>query len=92
MRYAITKEGIITDIIICDSDEVAREFGAIPSYEGATIGAPYSPPPDPPTPEERLAQLESENALLKAQLQAQSDRSDFIEDCIAEMAMQVYAE
>lgn len=40
----------------------------------------------------RISELESENAILKAQLQAQTDRSDFIEDCIAEMAMQVYAE
>lgn len=38
------------------------------------------------TPEE----LAAENKLLKAQLQAQSDRADFIEDCIAEMAVQVY--
>ena len=29
-----------------------------------------------------------ENA--KAQIAAQSDRADFVEDCIAEMAMQVY--
>lgn len=29
-------------------------------------------------------------ALLKAQLQAQTERSDFIEDCIAEMAGVVY--
>lgn len=36
--------------------------------------------------------LQAENKLLKAQLQAQSDRADFIEDCIAEMAMQVYKE
>ena len=34
--------------------------------------------------------LAEENKLLKAQLQAQTDRSDFIEDCIAEMATQVY--
>jgi hypothetical protein len=34
--------------------------------------------------------LVSENKLLKAQLQAQTDRSDFIEDCIAEMATVVY--
>lgn len=32
------------------------------------------------------------NSLLDAQVQAQTERSDFIEDCIAEMAMQVYAE
>lgn len=40
-----------------------------------------------PTVEEELRQ---ENKLLKAQLQAQTERSDFIEDCIAEMATQVY--
>lgn len=34
--------------------------------------------------------LTDENKLLKAQIQAQTDRSEFIEDCIAEMAMQVY--
>lgn len=38
------------------------------------------------------AELEAENKLLRAQLQAATDRQDFIEDCIAEMAMQVYAE
>lgn len=38
------------------------------------------------------AELEQENKLLKAQLNAVTERSDFIEDCIAEMAMQVYAE
>ena len=37
-----------------------------------------------------IEELAEENKLLKAQLQAQSDRSDFIEDCIAEMAIQVY--
>lgn len=32
----------------------------------------------------------SDIELLKAQIQAISDRNDFIEDCIAEMAMEVY--
>lgn len=34
--------------------------------------------------------LIQENKLLKAQLQAQTERSDFIEDCIAEMAGVIY--
>lgn len=38
------------------------------------------------------AELEAENKMLRAQLQAATDRQDFLEDCIAEMAMQVYAE
>ena len=32
----------------------------------------------------------SDIELLKAQIQAIGDRNDFIEDCIAEMAMEVY--
>lgn len=36
------------------------------------------------------AELEAENKMLRAQLQAATDRQDFIEDCIAEMAGVVY--
>lgn len=32
-----------------------------------------------------------EITLLRAQIQALSDRNDFMEDCIAEMAMLIYA-
>ena len=45
-----------------------------------------------PTPEPALDALQAENKLLKAQLKAQTDRADFIEDCIAEMAVKVYEE
>ena len=44
----------------------------------------------PSSPLPSLDQLTEENRLLRAQIQAQSDRGDFLEDCIAEMAMQVY--
>ena len=37
-----------------------------------------------------VEQLQQENKLLKAQLKAQTERSDFIEDCIAEMAGVIY--
>ena len=50
----------------------------------AAIPAPVVPPTN--------EELEQENKLLRAQIQAAVDRQDFIEDCIAEMAMQVYAE
>lgn len=43
--------------------------------------------PEKPT---TIDDLKQENKLLKAQLKAQTDRSDFIEDCIAEMAGVVY--
>ena len=91
MEYLIIDDGLIVNIIIADS-EFASSIGAKPFYDGATIGASYSPPPPPPADSERIEALETENALLKAQLQAQTERSDFIEDCIAEMAMQVYAQ
>lgn len=61
--------------------------------------AVYSPATDKTYPigaffvevEDETAALRAENKLLKAQVQAQTERSDFIEDCIAEMAGVVYA-
>lgn len=40
----------------------------------------------------KLVESEKENKLLKAQVSAATERSDFIEDCIAEMAVQVYSD
>ena len=92
MNYCIVNaDGIIENIIVCESDEVAAQFGAVASYDGAAIGESYNPPPPPPTTEERVAALEAENKLLKEQVSAQSDQMDFYEDCIAEMATVVYA-
>ena len=39
----------------------------------------------------RIKELEEENTLKTAQIQALSDRNDFLEDCIAEMAGVIYA-
>lgn len=92
MNYCIVDaDGIIENIIVCESDEAAAQFGAVASYDGAAIGEAYSPPPPPPTTEERVAALEAENKLLKEQVSAQSDQAEFYEDCIAEMAAVVYA-
>ena len=67
MNYCIVNaDGIIENIIVCESDEVAAQFGAVASYDGAAIGAAYSPPP-PPTTEERLAALEAASDRLDAQ-------------------------
>lgn len=41
-------------------------------------------------PSNSLEQLINENTLLKAQVKAQSERSDFIEDVISELATQLY--
>lgn len=92
MNYCIVNaDGIIENIIVCESDEVATQFGAVASYDGAAIGESYNPPPPPPTTEERVAALEAENKLLKEQVSAQADQAEFYEDCIAEMATVVYA-
>lgn len=51
MKYCIVEDGTIANMIICDSDEIAAEFGAVPGYSGAAIGQPYSPPEPEPEPE-----------------------------------------
>lgn len=95
MNFCITNsDGIIENIIVCEDEATAAAFGAVPSYDGASIGTAYEPPapPDPePTTEDRVAALESENKTLKAQVSAQSEQMDFYEECIAEMASVVYA-
>lgn len=68
MNYCIVNpNGIIDNIIVCESDEVAAQFGAVASYDGAAIGEAYNPPPPPPTTEERLAALEAASDRLDAQ-------------------------
>ena len=68
MDYLIITDNIITNIIVCASDEAAAQFGAVPSYDGARIGEPYDPPPEPepeptaPTLDERVTALETEKA------------------------------
>ena len=49
MRYAIVDENnIIVNIIICDTDDIAAQFGAIPVREDLGIGEAYQPPaPEP---------------------------------------------
>ena len=60
-------------------------------YDDRT-GTFYQPGWEPPeSPEQKIIRLEQENSMLKAQVKAVSDRNDFIEDCIAEMAIQVYS-
>ena len=44
MNYLIVESEIITNIIVCESEEIAAKFGAVPSYEGAMIGDKYNPP------------------------------------------------
>lgn len=60
--------------------------GLVAQRTQAEMDADFDALPAPePTAEEK------ERKLLKAQIQALSDRNDFLEDCVAEMAGIVYA-
>ena len=68
MKFCILSDDIITNIIVCDSDEIAAQFGAVPSYEGARIGDPYDPPPDPDPEPKEVEQLRAQVADLQNQI------------------------
>lgn len=55
MRFLMIENGIISNVIVADSD-FAAQVGALPYYDGASIGSPYSPPPGPPTESQLLGQ------------------------------------
>lgn len=65
MDYLLITDNTITNIIVCDDDQTAASFGAVPWYEGARIGDTYSPPPPPepdPTLDDRVSTLEATKA------------------------------
>lgn len=65
MNYCIVNpDGIIKNIIVCESDEVAAQFGAVASYDGAAIGEAYSPPPLPPTQLDRVEAQATYTAMM----------------------------
>lgn len=68
--------------------EIKAEDGVVVNM---TAGTAPDPEPEPPTTDERVEKLESENKLLREQVSAQADQAEFYEECIAEMAAIVYA-
>lgn len=65
MNYCIVNaDGIIENIIVCESDKVAAQFGAVASYDGAAIGEAYSPPPPPPTQLDRVEAQATYTAMM----------------------------
>lgn len=81
--YKLYHDNEYVNTIVCSPDDIsaiALMYGYTYKLEIKDTDTPLSP----------IEQLQQENKLLKAQLQAQTDRSDFIEDCIAEMAGVVY--
>ena len=87
-------QGNYFDKPLCDERGICRYKlvnGRTVERTQEEMDADYVPPEVKPTDAERILQLESEKKLLTAQVQALSDRNDFMEDCIAEMATIVYA-
>lgn len=65
MNYCIVNaDGIIENIIVCESDKIAAQFGAAPSYDGAAIGEAYNPPPPPPTQLDRVEAQATYTAMM----------------------------
>lgn len=58
----LNDDNIVENIIVCESDDIAAQFNAIPSYNSAKIGDTYNPPvieepPPEPTDTEILNKL-----------------------------------
>lgn len=65
MRYAIVDENSnITNIIICESDEIAAQFGAIPVCEDLGPGDEYAAPIPEPEPVPEATQLDRIEAQI----------------------------
>lgn len=65
MNYLVVEDDIIVNIIVCDSDEEAENFGAIPFYNGASIGDKYNPPIE----EEKLKKIQQSKIDLALYLE-----------------------
>lgn len=91
--WAVIHDGMETPNFPFGEVEVAKINGVmtVNKWTAGTIPEPEPEPELEPTTEERVAALEAENKLLKEQVSAQADQAEFYEDCIAEMAMVVYA-
>ena len=103
MRYAIITDGVVTNIIWLYSANAADFPAAVPcgdvpvaigdTYDGEHFYRAGKKVVSLLAAAEAEAQtLKEDIPMLKAQIKAISDRNDFIEDCIAEMAAVVYAD
>lgn len=69
MNYCIVNDqNVIENIIVCENDEIAAQFHALPSYEAAAIGDAYNPPPPPPTAMDRLEAQTTYTAMMTGTL------------------------
>lgn len=103
MNYALIENGVVTNIIWLYSANAgdfpsAVSCGDLPvaigdTYDGSDFYRGGEKLVSPLAAAQAEAQtLKEDIPMLKAQIKAISDRNDFIEDCIAEMATVVYAD
>ena len=102
MNYAIIEDGIVVNIAVANH-QVATNWILIPTGAPVGIGDTYDGKmfygqngnvkltPETEVAQSRIAELEAENILKTVQIKALSDRNDFLEDCIVELAATVYA-
>lgn len=59
MNYCIVNQEtqIIENIIVCENDEIAKQFNAVPSYANAKIGGKYDCVPEPTEMDKLQAQV-----------------------------------
>ena len=70
---------------------VEVEVNGVRTYRNASTGVLIYEEVPSQTPTQRIASLEQQNAMLKAQIDAQSSQMDFYEECIVELAGVLYA-
>ena len=103
MNYALIEDGVVTNIIwlsYTNADDFpnAVAMGDLPVVIGDTWdGENFYRDGEKVVSgleqtQSTLKTMVDEIPLLKAQVQALSDRGEFVEDCIAEMATVVYAD
>ena len=61
----LSNDNIIENIIVCEGDDTAEAFGAVPSYDGARIGDVYNPPAEPdPKPAQKRETAYNTQAII----------------------------
>lgn len=103
LKYTILTERVRDsfDVLELPYGSYSQDFAECNGYrvnpETKELEFSYPDPNEPEEPpvyeaplSEKVASLEQENQLLKAQNNALSERANFIEDVVAEMATQVY--
>lgn len=101
--YALVENGVVTNVMVLYPPNAAEFEGAVPcgelpvavgdTYDGEHFYRGGEKLDSPLAVAQQEAQtLKEDIPMLKAQIKAISDRNDFVEDCIAEMATVVYAD